>query len=393
MKKDGYYSSGEFARKAQVTLRTVRYYDNKNILKPTYVNESGARFYTDEDFARLQQILLLKYLGFSLEEIKDMTISDVDSHFMLDSLQIQSRLVQERIEQMQLVEHAIQDAIHNLETHKTINWSETLDLIHLTNTEKNLKNQYQNASNVSARINLHKLYSANTQGWFPWLFQQYHIESHMRILEVGCGDGTLWTNNMHQLPHDVDITLSDISTGMLGDTRRTIGSADPRFQFQALDCHELPYANDSFDLIIANHVLFYCDDIPKVCKEVLRVLKPNGQFICSTYGDAHMQEVSSLTKKFDERITLSDNDLHARFGFENGAQILSKHFPNVHWTSYEDELIVTEPEPLISYVLSCHGNQNQYILNRYKDFSQYVKAKTINGFHITKDAGIFICEK
>ena len=52
MKKDGYYSSGEFARMAHVTLRTVRYYDKQDILKPSLVTESGARFYTDEDFAR-----------------------------------------------------------------------------------------------------------------------------------------------------------------------------------------------------------------------------------------------------------------------------------------------------------------------------------------------------
>ena len=46
MKKDGYYSSGEFARMAHVTLRTIRYYDKQDILKPSYVTESGARFYT-----------------------------------------------------------------------------------------------------------------------------------------------------------------------------------------------------------------------------------------------------------------------------------------------------------------------------------------------------------
>ena len=80
MKKDGYYSSGEFARMAHVTLRTVRYYDKQDILKPSLVTESGARFYTDEDFARLQQILLLKYLGFSLDDIREMTIGDSDYH-------------------------------------------------------------------------------------------------------------------------------------------------------------------------------------------------------------------------------------------------------------------------------------------------------------------------
>ena len=97
MKKPGYYSSGEFARMAGVTLRTIRYYDKQNILKPSLVTEAGARFYTDEDFARLQQILLLKYLGFSLDDIREMTFADADYHFLLNSLNIQLKLVQDRI--------------------------------------------------------------------------------------------------------------------------------------------------------------------------------------------------------------------------------------------------------------------------------------------------------
>lgn len=104
--KNGFYSSGEFARMAHVTLRTIRYYDKQNILKPSFVSESGARFYSDEDFARLQQILLFKFLGFSLEDIRELTINDSDYHFLLDSLNIQLKLVRDRIEQMQLVEKA-----------------------------------------------------------------------------------------------------------------------------------------------------------------------------------------------------------------------------------------------------------------------------------------------
>ena len=59
MKLPGFYSSGEFAAKAHITKKTIRYYDEHHILKPSFVNENGARFYTDEDFARLQQILFL----------------------------------------------------------------------------------------------------------------------------------------------------------------------------------------------------------------------------------------------------------------------------------------------------------------------------------------------
>lgn len=393
MKKDGYYSSGEFARMAHVTLRTVRYYDKQDILKPSLVTESGARFYTDEDFARLQQILLLKYLGFSLDDIREMTIGDSDYHFMLNSLNIQLRLVRDRIEQMQLVEKAIQDTAQVIKEQHTIDWSQMLNLIHLTGMEKSLKNQYQNATNISSRINLHSLYSQNRQGWFPWIFEQCRISPGLRILELGCGDGTLWTDNLSLLPEDIFITLSDISSGMLRDARRAIGSSDTRFAFRSFDCRKIPYKDESFDLVIANHVLFYCDDIPTVLKEVRRVLAPGGRFLCSAYGKAHMQEVSQLVQDFDERIVLSADRLYERFGRENGQSILAPFFPKAHWLSYEDCLLVQDAEPLISYVLSCHGNQNQYILDRYKEFRAYTARKTAKGFRITKDAGVFICEK
>lgn len=393
MKKDGYYSSGEFARMAHVTLRTVRYYDKQDILKPSLVTESGARFYTDEDFARLQQILLLKYLGFSLDDIREMTIGDSDYHFMLNSLNIQLRLVRDRIEQMQLVEKAIQDTAQMIKEQHTIDWSQMLNLIHLTGMEKSLKNQYQNATNISSRINLHSLYSQNKQGWFPWIFEQCRISPGLRILELGCGDGTLWTDNLSLLPEDISITLSDISSGMLRDARRAIGSSDTRFAFRAFDCRKIPCKDESFDLAIANHVLFYCDDIPSVLKEVRRVLAPGGRFLCSTYGKAHMQEVSQLVQDFDERIVLSADRLYERFGRENGQSILAPFFPKAQWLSYEDCLLVQDAEPLISYVLSCHGNQNQYILDRYKEFRAYTARKTAKGFRITKDAGVFLCEK
>ena len=391
MNKPGYYSSGKFARMANVTLRTIRYYDKQDILKPSFVSESGARFYTDEDFARLQQILLLKYLGFSLDDIREMTIDDADYHFMLDSLNIQLKLVRDRIEQMQLVETAIMETSDAIQKERTIDWNKMLNLIHLTGMEKSLKNQYQNASNISARIHLHSLYSQNQQGWFPWIYEQLEVCPGIRILELGCGDGTLWVENLKHLPKEADIILSDISEGMLRDARRAIGAKDGRFSYEVFDCQHIPFADGSFDLVIANHVLFYCEDIPRVCSEVRRVLRPDGRFLCSAYGQEHMKEVSLLVQGFDDRIVLSADKLYDRFGKENGAGILEEYFPVCQWKTYEDQLIVPEPEPLISYVLSCHGNQGQYITERYKEFRSYVKRKTDKGFRITKEAGAFQC--
>lgn len=385
-----YYSSGEFARMAQITVRTVRYYDKQNILKPSLVTPTGARFYTEEDFARLQQIMLLKYLGFSLEDIRELTVNDSDYSYLEHSLEQQQNLVRDRIEQLQLVEQAIGETVTEIRQQQNVDWNRMRELIHLTGMENSLKAQYRNSTNISARIRLHRLFSSNKQGWFPWIYEQCQITEGMKILELGCGNGRLWIENKAKLPADCEIILSDISEGMIRDVRREQSLQDDRFSFAAFDCHAIPYEDASFDLVIANHVLFYCKDVDRVCSEVGRVLKPGGRFVCGTYGVAHMQEVSRLATQFDDRITLSGENLYEHFGKENGAQALAPYFAEVDWQQYEDALIVTQAEPLIEYVLSCHGNQNQYILEKYNKFRKYVEGQIRNGYTITKDAGIFI---
>lgn len=385
-----YYSSGEFARMAQITVRTVRYYDKQNILKPSLVTPTGARFYTEEDFARLQQIMLLKYLGFSLEDIRELTVNDSDYSYLEHSLEQQQNLVRDRIEQLQLVEQAIGETVTEIRQQQNVDWNRMRELIHLTGMENSLKAQYRNSTNISARIRLHRLFSSNKQGWFPWIYEQCQITEGMKILELGCGNGRLWIENKAKLPADCEIILSDISEGMIRDVRREQSLQDDRFSFAAFDCHVIPYEDASFDLVIANHVLFYCKDVDRVCSEVGRVLKPGGRFVCGTYGVAHMQEVSRLVTQFDDRITLSGENLYEHFGKENGAQALAPYFAEVDWQQYEDALIVTQAEPLIEYVLSCHGNQNQYILEKYNKFRKYVEGQIRNGYTITKDAGIFI---
>jgi DNA-binding transcriptional MerR regulator len=65
------YPIGEFAKKTGQTIRTLHYYDEIGILKPSCVSSSGRRFYSEDEIITLQKIVALKFLGFSLEEIKN----------------------------------------------------------------------------------------------------------------------------------------------------------------------------------------------------------------------------------------------------------------------------------------------------------------------------------
>ena len=403
-----YISSGRFAKMARVSVRTVRFYDKQNILKPSYVDEAtGSRYYTSDDLVRLQQILLYKYLGFSLDEIKELMVKADDKNFMVDSMKLQQTLINDKIDQMMLVQKAINDTLAAYEEGREIDWEKMLRLINLTSMENSLNIQYHNANNVSARIRLHKLYSVNKEGWFPWLFREMTLKSGMKILEIGCGNGALWVENSDNIPtgRGTSIILSDISGGMLQDASKAIFNEVEHksvptvninrlkkiISFEEFDCNNIPYPEDSFDVVIANHTLFYCDNPEDAAKEIRRVLKLGGVLYASTYGQKHMHEITELVKGFDERIDLSATDLYSVFGLDNGAEILSKYFDNVEKNIYDDALIVDKAEPLLEYIMSCHGNQNQYIVDKYKDFKSYIEKKVSHrkGFKITKEAGFF----
>lgn len=388
-----YYKTGEFAKMANVSIRTIRYYDNQGLLKPSKINESGYRLYTDQDFVKLQQILSLKYLGFSLDEIFSMTINN-DNSSLQQSLNLQSKLIKQKIEHLQLVQSSIEETNKLLKESHDIDWNNILKLIHLSTMEHDLVDQYKNSTNVDIRIRLHEKYSINPYTWFEWLYDHYCIDKNMNVLELGCGNGKIWSLNKEKIPSSSQITISDISQGMVNDARENLKDIN-NISYNCFDCHHIPYDDKSFDLVIANHLMFYLKDIPTMLKEVKRVLKPNGYFFCSTYGKNHMKEITILVKEYDSRITLSNVNLYDIFGLENGKDILQQVFCNVELKYYNDYLLVTNMDDIANYILSCHGNQSEYISKDYQAFKRFIDKKLKNSktFKITKDAGLFICYK
>jgi DNA-binding transcriptional MerR regulator len=108
------YHTGEFAQVAAVTERTLRYYDKVGLLSPSGYTEAGYRLYTNEDLLRLQQILALKFLGFSLAEIK--AYLQVDPAILQESLAVQRAMMQERREQLDAIIQAIEETEKALQT-------------------------------------------------------------------------------------------------------------------------------------------------------------------------------------------------------------------------------------------------------------------------------------
>lgn len=379
-----YYKTGQFAKLANVSERTIRYYDKIGLLKPSFVMENGYRQYSDLDLLKLQKILSLKHLGFSIEEIFPMVMDNTN---LKESFELQIDLIEDKISHLQ----SLKDALKRASQTPNLSWNMILSLVQLSNEEINIIEQYKNAKNLNDRISLHEKYSTNKLGWFNWLFNQIDFSRVNRLLELGCGNGKLWQENRIDL-RNREIFLSDISEGMVEEVRNKLGTD---FNCIVADAEKIPFKDSYFDSIIANHVLFYLNDLNLGLKEIDRVLKSDGILYCSTYGKNHMKEITEIVQNFDSRISLSNHSLYDIFGLENGESILKEYFFNIQRMDYKDSLEITESKPLIDYIMSCHGNQNETLGPRLNEFKEYIEELLENNGKIvvTKQAGLFICKK
>ncbi len=76
-------------------------------------------------------------------------------------------------------------------------------------TQNTLRQQYQTAANLNARIDLRRRFSANPYPWHRWVFDQLALPADARILELGCGPADLWRENADRIPTGCDIQSSN----------------------------------------------------------------------------------------------------------------------------------------------------------------------------------------
>jgi SAM-dependent methyltransferase len=251
-----------------------------------------------------------------------------------------------------------------------------------------LEEQYKDSSNLDVRIRLHQRFSTNKYGWHPWIFDHIDLPPSASVLELGCGPGDLWLENSSRIPAGWEIILSDFSPGMLEQARKNLGN-HRLFRFRVIDARSIPCEDHSFDAVIANHMLYHVPDRPVALAEICRVLKPAGRFYASTIGARHLVEIRDLLVKFDPALA-SWGRVADSFTLENGMAQFSPWFTDVRMYRFDDALEVTEPIPLVDYILS--GWAGQILDERRTAFSQFVDrsmAAQGDAFHITKDSGLF----
>ena len=256
-----------------------------------------------------------------------------------------------------------------------------------SNNTEAVKQQYKTSEGLDIRISFHDKYSTNKQGYGNWLISNYEIHEGMKVLEVGCGTGSLWIGHDDILDQLEKLILTDLSDGMLEKARMNLGERN-NIDYQIADIQELPFDDNCFDIVIANSMLYHVPDIEKGIREVRRVLKDDGVFYCATMGE------NNFVEQLAEWFELNGECFRPNHNFtmQNGERMLKTAFTDIEARIYEDSLHITNIDDLVVYLSSLSSLK---ALNEmpYDKLKRIILDHTVNGaVDLPKEYGMFIAK-
>ncbi len=253
---------------------------------------------------------------------------------------------------------------------------------------KKIAEMYVKNDKLSTRINIHK-FSTNKYGWYNWVFDQYKLDENIIVLEIGCGNGGLWIAKEKEISNKMNIILTDISPLMIEKTKEKL-NGNNIFSFQVMDIQNIPFEDENFDIIIANHMLYHVPNLVKALSEVKRVLKSDGYFYSTTIGKNHLKELQNVYKNYEDQVKFNYS-YECSFLLDYGESILKNYFRRIEQKRYIDFLEVTDVNAIMDYIVSYNEVPKEIMDEIYQKVKKEIEEKGM--FKIEKDSGIFICKK
>lgn len=390
------YTAGELAKKLGVSARTVRFYDEKNLLSPCGYSEAGYRLYNDESAKRLQKIIMLRFLDFSIDQIcKIMREETLD---IKKSLKEQEELLLAKKEHIERIIDAVRKT-QNASDEEL--WDNMCKIIDITKEREDVIQQYIKDDNLNKRISIHD-YSTSSVGFYPWMLNKIKLGSGMKILDIGCGNAAFWKRVADKLPEELEIHLVDYSAGMLDSARRNVADIRKlypekhlKFVLDKRDAADFAYPVSGFDRIMANHMLYHINKESRLSlyKKINELLSEDGRFSCSLIGKTHLVQLHEFVKEYYPEIKIPSANFD--LWFETAGEELGRYFTVVEADEQKNDLLVPEEELVYEYI-SSYSRYAGALISQDKDlFLERVRSKMNEDgcMYIHKSTGIMICEK
>jgi len=266
----------------------------------------------------------------------------------------------------------------------------------ITDQDYLLREQYKDATSFSACLQAIKPLLTSPTDWHHWIFRQIRKDPGCRVLELGCGPGDLWQKNVELIPADWDITLSDFSAGMLKGTQENLRDVGHAFTFQIIDAQAIPFAEASFDRVIADCMLYHVPDLPRAIAEISRVVKSDGYVYAATFSKDWFSQWGSFLKerKISVPVWQDISGSALKFCLENGHEQLAPHFSHISLHHLKNMLVVKEAGPLLG-IMHASMPKAEYDEVQFQQLRELLQRELAqNGpMQINFDMGLFEASK
>lgn len=212
-----------------------------------------------------------------------------------------------------------------------------------------LEQQYRDGAKLSSRQRLHESCSTAETPWHRFVFDLLPSTPGCRVLEVGCGRGLLWAENGDRIDPSWALSLTDMSSGMVAETRRATASLPCRVVTRAANVLSLPFAAGKFDVVVANHMLYHVDERPLALAEMARVMVPGAILLAATNGERHLSQIRELVRPGD-----GHGETRA-FDLDNGPSQLLPWFSDIRVVRHSNRLLIKDPQLVLDYIDSMPG--------------------------------------
>lgn len=247
--------------------------------------------------------------------------------------------------------------------------------------------QYGDDSKLGVRASLHRRFSTAESPLPDFEAGLVEWRHGLQVLECGAGIGLFWTNGI--APRSISVTVTDLSPGMVAAAvAQAEASGFESVNGRECDVQDLPFDDDSFDLVLANHMLYHVPDPDLAVAELARVLRPDGTLLAATNGSGHMAEMNdAVAEVFGART----EGLYEVFGIDTGEARLREQFASISWHAFDNDLVVDDPAAAVAYGLSYPPGETATAAQA-EAFAEAIARRFVGGrMRIRTRAGAFVC--
>lgn len=357
-------TSGEIAKKAGISQRAVRIYDEKGLLKPVDYSEGNYRLYDKQSLLILEKIIALKHVGFSLEQIKD-HLENAGSDDILETLQSQIDMMEGKRYELEKAIKCIKAAIAR--SNGEPDWDDVAEIIRKMESDQS-----------SDEGHFHALkHNADGLDWYVKLYQSIEVKEAESVLDLGCGFSKIWRHSWNEIPKGVVIDGYDLRGSWADDFEKFIdANKDALADGTKVDLHwgdvekeatwnEIQQAAP-YSIVIAHYLLNVLEDVEEFVSRVSKVLKAGGMFSVNYFGmnaeQTFWQQVFGeigLGETFVKELNTDKQKRHNDF-----EELLKKYFDRVEYITIPSPMVYDSAEEVFERAIRKNQQAEKYLTEK-----------------------------